>query len=293
MKYGISLPNFGRDADKENIVSFALAAEQLGFDSIWVSDHIVIPFSHEGFGDTFYEPIVTLSYLASITNRVRLGTSVLILPYKNPVVLAKMIATLDSICCGRIIFGVGSGWLEKEFESLGSDFKNRGKITDEYIRILTNLWSEDYPEFSGKYFHFSELLFRPKPHQIPYPPLWIGGNSETAMDRAVRYGNGWHAVGLTLPEIRIKVNQIENKLGNGVDRHGRLVISLRKNIRMTGEINTDLTRSGVMRGNVKQIVCALKEYESSGVDYMILQFLGSSFDEILEDMHNFYDELVK
>ncbi len=164
MNFGITLPNFGKYADKNEILNIATAAQELGFDSIWVSDHIVIPDTHKGFGDVFYEPIVTLSYLASITKGIKLGSSVIILPYRNPVVLAKMVSTLDQLSGARVILRIGAGWLEKEFQALGVPYSDRGEMTDEFLKVLKTLWTQENPSFNGKYFNqissFSQNLFR-------------------------------------------------------------------------------------------------------------------------------------
>ncbi len=178
MKFGISLPNFGKYATKDSILEVALTAEELGFDSVWVSDHIVIPDSHEGFGDLFFEPLTTLAHIASRTKNILLGSSVIILPYRNPIVLAKMISTLDVLSNGRVIFGVGVGWLEDEFHALGVSFDERGFITDEWIEVLRALWTRDKASFKGQYSEFSNINFFPKPSQKPWPKIWVGGNGK-------------------------------------------------------------------------------------------------------------------
>ncbi|NIT13491.1 MAG: LLM class flavin-dependent oxidoreductase, partial [Candidatus Dadabacteria bacterium] len=123
MKIGIAIPNFGKFASKENITRIALAAQEHEFDSLWLSDHIVMPNSHKGFGNNFYEPVATLAYLSSITQTITLGTSIIVLPYRNPVALAKSIATIDQLSDGRLIMGVGAGWLKEEFHALGADYE--------------------------------------------------------------------------------------------------------------------------------------------------------------------------
>jgi probable F420-dependent oxidoreductase len=293
MKFGISLPNFGRDAAGKNILELALSAEEIGFDSVWVSDHIVIPSSHKGFGSTFYEPLVTLSYLASKTTNINLGTSVLILPYRNPIIVAKMISTIDNISNGRVILGIGSGWIKEEFESLESDFKNRGEMTDEYIEIMIKLWTEEHAEYKGKYICLSGLTFNPKPYQRPCPPLWIGGNSEEAMERALLYGDGWHAVGLTPEEIKVRIITITKQLENNVNRSDKFVISVRRNLQITSDKVINLDKSETLRGTAEKIICGLNEYKLFGVDYIIIQILSGSFDEILDTMNIFYNEILK
>lgn len=284
MNFGITLPNFGKYADKNEIVKIAGAAEDLGFDSIWVSDHIIIPESHEGFGDIFYEPILTLSYLASITKYIKLGTSVLILPYRNPVVLAKMVSTLDQLSAGRVILGLGAGWLEKEFKALGVPFGDRGKMTDEFLMVLNTLWTQENPSFIGKYFNFSEIKFLPKPIQKPYPPIWIGGGSYKAIERAVKYGDGWHPVGLTPQQIGEKI-----KLIRKADVSEGFSISLRRNL----EINNDKTINpdDTLRGSIEKIVKGIKDYKQLGVNHLILHFLSGTSEGVLNTMRTFSNEI--
>jgi len=287
MNFGTTLPNFGKYADKDEILKIAASAEELGFDSLWVSDHVVIPNSHEGFGDEFYDPFITLTYVAANTRNISLGTSVIILPYRNPVVLAKMISTLDMLSEGRVILGVGAGWLNKEFEALGVPFSHRGEITDEYIKILKVLWTQDDPKFKGKYLEFSDIKFLPKPYKTPYPPIWVGGGSEKAILRAVTYGEGWHPVGLTPEKLKEKLKYVKELL----EKHNKdnFVISLRKNL----EINTDkdISDEDTLRGPVKKIINGIRSYKKLGVNHLILHFLSSTSEGVLSTMRTFSKEI--
>lgn len=284
MDFGITLPNFGKYADKDKIIHFAITAEELGFDSIWVSDHVVIPDSHEAFGDVFFDPITTLSYISAITKKIKLGTSVLILPYRNPVVLAKMISSLDQLSGGRIILGIGAGWLEREFEALGITFNKRGEITNESLDILRILWTQEHPRYNGSYYNFSEIKFLPKPIQSPYPPIWIGGGSNKSIERALRYGDGWHPVGLTPNELDKKLRSIRN-----MDVKENFTISLRRNL----EINNDKTisRDDTLRGSIDKIINGIKEYQHLGVSHLILHFLSGTEEGVLKTMRTFSKDI--
>ncbi len=286
MDFGVTLPNFGKYADKNEIIKIATAAQELEFDSVWVSDHIVIPDTHEGFGDLFYEPIVTLSYLASITKKIKLGTSVIILPYRNPVVFAKMVSTLDQLSDGRIILGIGAGWLEKEFQALGIAFGKRGEITDESLKVLETLWTQENPSFTGKNFKFSDIKFLPKPRQKPYPPIWIGGGSDKAIERAVTYGDGWHPVGLTPEELKNKLFYLNELLRN--QKKKNFTISLRRNIEITDK---EIDENDTLRGPIEKIVRGLKEYQDIGVDHLLLHFLSGTSDSVLNAMKRFSKEI--
>jgi probable F420-dependent oxidoreductase len=289
MKFGIALPNFGRYAQRETIVEIANLAEDLGFDSLWVSDHIVIPASHKGFGDVFYDPFATLSFVAAKTRSIQLGTSVIILPYRNPVVLAKTVSTLDVLCGGRITLGVGVGWLEDEFEALGVSYKDRGAITDECISVLKDLWTADEPNYRGKYFKFSNIRFFPKPLQKPHPPIWIGGNGLLALRRAISIGNGWHPVGLTPDEIqerRRAVDELHTR-----NRSSDFVISLRKNLQIDESKKKKPDVREPLRGTPEMVSKGIELYAESGVSHLVFQILGGRLKDTIHSMELFSTEI--
>jgi len=290
MKFGVALPNFGKYANRDAIISIAKTAEALGFDSVWVSDHIVIPESHQGFGNVFYEPLTTLTYIAAVTTKIYLGTSVIILPYRNPIILAKMASTLDVLSDGRLILGVGTGWLKEEFEALGVSYEERGTMTDEYIRVLKTLWSQKKPKFIGTYNKFEEINFLPKPVQNPYPPIWIGGNSRKVIERAVNLGNGWHPVGLTPDEIKEKAKYINELLVENKKGTSDFVISLRKNLQIKRASEKEIKKEDereTLRGTPEKIIEGIEKYKNSGVSHLIFQVLSSSLEGILETMEFF------
>ena len=190
MQIGISLQNNWGIEDVQSIIQLARRAEELGFASVWVHDHVFNAahvFRRIG-NKPYYEPLTLLSYVAACTQRVGLGTSVLVLPYHNPLRLAKTAATLDVLSGGRLILGVGVGGVPQESEAMGSPYAERGAITDEAIAIMKELWTKDEPSFAGKYYRFSGMPFSPKPLQQPHIPILIGGNSRAAIRRAVRSG---------------------------------------------------------------------------------------------------------
>lgn len=293
MKFGIALPNFGMYAEKGSILRIVRAAEELGFDSLWVSDHIVIPDSHKGFGNVFYEPLITLTYVSACTAKIHLGTSVLIMPYRNPIVLAKMLSTLDVLSNGRIILGAGVGWLKEEFNALGAPYEERGAVTDEYIEILKVLWTEDEPRFEGKYYNFSRVKFLPKPVQKPHPPIWVGGNGKRAIERAVTLGNGWQPVGLT-PEEMVEGVRYANELLSKKKEGPDFIISVRKNLQIK---NTDEKRFAeaedreTLRGTLDKIAEGIKKYREAGVSHVVFHVLSGSLEGIIESMEIFSKEI--
>ena len=286
MKFGVAVPNYGKYAAKTEIVKMAQIAEELGFDSIWVSDHVIIPETHKGFGYVFYDPFITLSYIAAQTRKIKLGTSVIVLPYRNPVVLAKMISTLDNLSEGRIILGVGTGWIKDEFDALGIAYEKRGEVTDEIQKVLKILWTEDNPSFKGKHYNFSNIKFLPKPVQKPHPVLWVGGGTKKAIERSVEYGQGWHPVGLTPEELREKIPYLNSLLEN--HKNPDFEVSLRRTIEIT---NKDLSQEEILRGSVEKIVRGIKEYKRIGVDQLLLHFLSGTSEGVFNSMKIFYQEI--
>jgi probable F420-dependent oxidoreductase len=204
MQIGFSLANNFGIEDVQAVVRLAVRAEELGFDSVWVHDHVFNVdriFDRIG-GRPYYEPLTILSYVAALTRRVALGTSVLVLPYHNPIRLAKIAATLDQLSGGRLILGVGVGSIPQESEAMGSPYTERGAITDEALAVMKELWTQDDPKFEGAYSRFAGMKFSLKPWQKPHIPLVIGGNSRAAIRRAVRLGNGWQPLGLSPEDLQ-------------------------------------------------------------------------------------------
>jgi probable F420-dependent oxidoreductase len=199
VRIGVSLLNNQGIENAHALVDMASRADELGFDSVWVHDHVFNAghvLDRIG-GRPYYEPMTFLSFVAARTRRVRLGTSVLVLPYHNPVRLAKAAATLDVLCGGRLVMGVGVGLIEKEMQAMGTPFTERGAYTDEAIAVMRALWSSDEPRFAGKYYRFEGMKFSPRPLQTPSIPLLIGGVSRAAIRRAARLGDGWQPLGLS------------------------------------------------------------------------------------------------
>jgi probable F420-dependent oxidoreductase len=203
MKLGLFGINFGVCADPDVAVRVARAAEAAGFESVWTGEHVVLPEPQAPPSPSppetpFLDPAVALTFVAAHTANLRLGTGIIILPQRNPVVLAKELTSVDRLSKGRLIFGLGAGYLKPEFQALGAPFADRGKRTDEYIEALVALWTQDKPEYKGEYVSFGGIQAQPRPVQKPHPPIIVGGVSPSALRRAARYGNGWYGFFLDL-----------------------------------------------------------------------------------------------
>ncbi len=205
MKFGLSTLTRGVFSSRENYMAVAKAAERAGFDFLSVSDHLIVPaslksrypydvagvFAAAEHGHCF-DQLATVAFLAGSTERLRLLTSVLVVPHRPAVLTAKILATIDVLSKGRLIVGAGAGWMKEEFELLGVPFEDRGRVTDEYLAAFRELWTKDNPSFSGKYVKFSDVLFYPKPVQKPHPPLWIGGERPVALRRTIKFADCWY-----------------------------------------------------------------------------------------------------
>src|SRR2546423_2479350 len=212
MHIGCHLPTQGPVATREALLTFCRQAEAQHIASLWVSDHVVFPKTDSGgypggrfphAPETPYlEPVAVLAAAAMCTEHARIGASVFILGHRNPLVMAKMLTTIDTLSNGRLICGVGVGWWAEEFAALGIPFHTRGRQADEMLRIFKALWTADNPQFEGEFYHFSNIGFAPKPIQKPHPPLWVGGNSPGAFRRVVTMGDGWHASSRTPADFR-------------------------------------------------------------------------------------------
>ena len=307
--FGCSLPTRGTMSSPEALRSLAQRAEDLAFDSVWVSDHIVVPRQVDSFypyapdgvptflpDEPYYEPLAALNFLAGCTQRVRLGTHVLILPYRNPVLTAKILSTLDVLSGGRVILGAGVGWCEEEFQALGlNTYQERGAVTDEYIQLYKELWTKDNPEFHGKYYQLSGSGFQPKPVQKPHPPIWIGGHTGPAIRRAAKYGDGWMPIGLRPPAI-LEPEELAGKIARLrtlTSRAGRPEDSV------TITFSTDVifgNAAGPSRrlvsGRPEQVAADLRQYQDLGVQNFILSFPVQSVEAMQESMEQFSRDVM-
>jgi probable F420-dependent oxidoreductase len=201
LQIGLFSMTTGPSSYPEGAARVARAAEAAGFDSLWGGEHVVLPDpqappSPLAPGDRITDPVVTLAFLAAHTTRVRLGTGIIILPQRNPLVLAKELATLDVLSNGRLVVGIGVGYLEPEFRALGAPFPDRGRVADDYLGAMRAIWSDGKPAYRGRFVSFERVDAHPKPVQRPHPPFVIGGHTPAAFRRAVEHGHGWYGFAL-------------------------------------------------------------------------------------------------
>ena len=283
MQYGVILPNVGPMARIDILAELAREVEARGFRGIFLSDHIALPtelrsaYPYRSDGrfpltssDPILEPITALSYLAAVTEHVHLGFSVLVLPYRLPVLNAKMLATLDVMSSGRLIVGAGVGWMKEEFDALDADFDARGNLTDEHIAVLRALWNDANPNVGGSHYSVSGVQISPPPVQQPGPPIWTGGITGPALRRAARLGDGWHGVRQSpadVARVKARISELRAQKGMTMDCY---TMSLRAGVDVTAE---PLHGSGrtPLRGSLDQIAADLGAYADAGLDYLVLE----------------------
>lgn len=272
MRLGYSIPNNQGVTDVAQLVELGVFAEQIGCSSVWVSEHLFhATYVEQRLGNRpYFEPMTVLTAIASATSQVRLGTSVLVLPWHHPVHLAKVIATLDHLSNGRVDLGVGVAVTKDEFANLGVDFHTRGKKTDDCLQAMRHLFDDEIPAHDGAYFRFQGLRFEPKPIQDPLPIL-IGGGSRAALRRVARFGHGWHALGKSPSEIRHDVSTLEGMLADVGRSLGDVRISVRSVVQFTDESwpkAPEDRRS--LRGTDDELRAILAAYVAAGVHEVVI-----------------------
>jgi probable F420-dependent oxidoreductase len=281
MRFGLVLPMLRHLIRPAELVPLALRAEELGFDSVWTADHIAVPEANsETYGDVI-EQLVTLTFIAAKTNKLKVGTSVLVLPQRNPLLVAKQAAALDVLSGGRLVLGVGAGWVEGEFEILGADFARRGSVMDESIRLMRALWRDPVVNFSGRFFKVEGAVSYPKP-TAPIP-IWVGGNSDAAVRRAARLGDGWHPIG---------VNPERVKEGKGtLEKSGRAItICVRS---MVSIVEGGASAQSGVSGTRAHVVSRLEEFREAGTDLYLLQSGAESAELVAQDFALFEKEILR
>jgi probable F420-dependent oxidoreductase len=284
MEFGVCIPHYGKPIDIAKILETVRRAEELEFDSVWVTDHLLVPQTLEIiYRDHMLEPLALLNYVAAITTRVKIGTSVIVLPYRNPIVVAKMLATTDQLSAGRLIFGAAVGWMEPEFAALKAPFAERGAFSDECLRLIKMLWTQEKVSFAGRYFAFADMQASPRPLQQPHPPIWVGGNSPRARRRVAEFGDGWHATAMPLDELKVGIADVRSRWERR-GRAGEPVFSMRIPCSIEGMSQEVLhyppRRPGreSLSGSISGIVDRLGTYQELGIRHLALEMSTQSHE---------------
>jgi probable F420-dependent oxidoreductase len=280
---------FGPIATRGNVLRFSRRMEELGYESLWASDHVVIPYTIESrypYSETgafplppdasFLEPLTTLSLVAAVTTRVNLGTTILVLPHRHPVLAAKMLATLDHLADGRVILGAGVGWMREEIELLGAPFDARGAWSDEAIRVMRECWREGRTRHHGRFFSFDDVGVYPKPPR-GHIPIWIGGHTPRALRRVAELGDGWHAAFPSVDGLERGIGELRAECARRKRSFDELTITVRAGLSIR-RAPLDGPRPP-LQGSPAQIVDDLRRYRDLGVHTILLEARVRDIDD--------------
>ncbi len=313
MEFGFALPGRGPLAKPDVVLRLATRADALRYDSVFVTDHVVLPASMArsvypysttgrlvgGPAQDYLEPLAMLGWLAHATKRIRIGTSVLILPYRNPLVTAKTLATIDQLSRGRVVLGAGVGWLREEFEALAAPpFAERGAVTDEYLALMRRAWTTDPVSFQGRYYAIRDVHVLPKPAQRSGIPVWIGGHTDAALKRAGTLGDGWHPIGLRPPalllpdEYAAKAKQVHA----WAQRAGRDPKTITLTFRCPMDVRPKRAKAAagdrpLFQGTADEVLGDVRAYQAIGVSHFVFDPVVPELDRVLANMERFADEV--
>ncbi|MBI2160164.1 MAG: LLM class F420-dependent oxidoreductase [Candidatus Rokubacteria bacterium] len=313
MEFGFALPGRGPLAKPDVALRLATRADALRYDSVFVTDHVVLPASMArsvypysttgqlagGPAQDYLEPLAMLGWLAHATKRIRIGTSVLILPYRNPLVTAKTLATIDQLSRGRVVLGAGVGWLREEFEALAAPpFAERGPVTDEYLALMRRAWTTDPVSFQGRYYAIRDIHVLPKPAQRSGIPVWIGGHTDAALKRAGTLGDGWHPIGLRPPalllpdEYAAKAKQVHA----WAQRAGRDPKTITLTFRCPMDVRSKRAKAAagdrpLFQGTADEVLGDLRAYQAIGVSHFVFDPVVPELGRVLANMERFADEV--
>ncbi len=287
MQFGAFLPTYWTDYRSSDVRTaveeVAKVAEALGYASVWANDHVIAP-AHQADVGHIIEPLITLASLVHLVSRIQLGTSVVVLPQRQAIVVAKQAAALDVLSGGRFILGVGVGWLQEEFQFLNMDFARRSAVTDEAITTMRVLWCDERASFQGQFFSFSDAVFFPKPTSGG-PPLWVGGNSPQAIRRAARFGDAWVPFGIGVDDFAAGVAALRSMATAGA------IPTIAAHMRM--RISTDAEPANAhLAGRAEMIASALERYRQAGLEYLICDFVAESVDDLVRQMHVMAEDII-
>jgi len=311
MDFGFSLPTRGPLANARDIATLVKRGEALGYEYLTVSDHIVIPksvapeypYAKDGrlvAPDNWMEQLSVLAWIAALSEKARLLTSVMVVPHRNPVHTAKILSTIDVLSGGRVVLGCGAGWMREEFEALQTPpFDERGKVTDEYLSIFKELWINSQPRFEGRYARFRDIAFEPKPVQKPHIPIWIGGESGAALSRVVKLGDAWYPIGAN-PKFPLATAEFyaarARKLDAMAEAGGRDPATIDRAYvanwpETGGPFALEDGGRFLCTGTAEQRAEDIQRLAGLGVRHMFFNFLSPTIEETLERTERFAAEV--
>ena len=314
MQFGFNAPTAGPLAETGQLTRLVVEGEALGYDYATFSDHVVIPtdihaiYPYSSSGEfpagaraERHEQLIEVAYVAAKTQRLRLVLSVMVVPHRPAVLTAKMLSTIDVLSGGRLVVGIGAGWMKEEFEAIGApDFAARGKVTDEYLKAFVELWTKEQPKFAGDHVRFDNIVLAPKPVQKPYPPIWVGGESGPALRRTATLGDAWYPIG-TNPAFpldslaRFKAGAA--KLRAMTEKAGRKADAVGLALRCTayGESIPATAGDGQRRlfsGKNADIASDIRALKEMGVSHLDVGFAGATVDAMLTEMQRFKKDVL-
>ena len=313
MKFGFNVPVHGPEANPVGIATIVGSAEKSGYDYIAVTDHIAVPrrietrypYTEDGTwprrAGEYLEPLSLMGFIAGITKRLQILTSILVVPYRPAVLAAKMIATLDVMSQGRIILGIGAGWMREEFELLGApNFAERGQVTNEYLQAFRTLWTEEYPTFNGTHVNFEELICEPKPIQKGGPRIWAGGEGKAAKRRSVSVADGWYPVGNnpkfpldTIERYSLGMNEVRQLARQEGRDPETLDYGYWAAWRWTGEAQRTFEGDRkLFTGSPAELISDIKQFEDLGGTHLSILVLGESLEVTLQNIDRFADQIM-
>ncbi|MFN0096578.1 MAG: LLM class F420-dependent oxidoreductase [Dehalococcoidia bacterium] len=289
MRYGVAIPHANAFAAPEAIKSMARIVEDLGFDSLWVSDHIIVPEGSGYIPELMDEPLAVLGYLAGQTSHITLGLSVLIVPYRDPVFTAKFLSTVDYLSNGRLVVGVGAGWLEQEFDALSVPFAERGPRTDEYLRVYRNLWETETSSFSGQWKQYEKMRMFPKKAGTRRGtiPIWVGGNGKASIRRAAELGDGWHPINLAPDEFEGYVEQYRAQCARFGKEPGPICLR-----HMPGGRTRPSGGAWPLSGTPYEQADDIRSYAEAGLDELVLSLPFRSVNEMATQLRAFMRDVA-
>jgi probable F420-dependent oxidoreductase len=313
VEFGVSLPGRGPLAQPDQVLTIAVTAEKLRYSSVFVTDHIVLPASTArstypysptgqfpgGSRQDYLEPLTMMAYLARATTRLRLGTSVLVMPYRHPLLVAKMLATIDVLSRGRVILGAGVGWLREEFEAVGAPaFEDRGSVTDESLRLMRAAWTTDPVVFEGRHYKVHDVHALPKPVQRGGIPIWIGGHTDAAVRRAGRLGDGWHPIGQRPPamvppdEYAAKAERLRAAAREAGRDPAAITLSLRVPMAVRpARAKAPAGERPLFQGTAAEVARDVQAYADLGVSHFVFDPVTPDLKAYLMAMDRFADEI--